>query len=166
MNTRVALLVVALCGCSAKDPDRFDWVVSHHDARSFSRTIALGDATHAWQRLEGFYPVQEGAWAWTASTFSVALPSSGTLLRLELWLSPEQIAQLKSVTLHARIDGLALPPETYRAAGAHSFRRALRPRLPSRPMRIELDVDPPFHPAPPDTRALGVVVRSISIEGG
>src|SRR5262249_44936034 len=58
------LLWLALVGaCSKKEPDRYDWVLAHHDAGALSPTIEIGDPATRWQHLYGIFPPEEkNAW--------------------------------------------------------------------------------------------------------
>ncbi len=164
-----AALLAATIGCSRREPDRYDWVMSHHDAGEFSARVDLSDPTTSWQRLSGFWPVTDRAWAWTEPTFALLLgaprtPPRRPVLKLLGYVPPPEIARLGSVTLRANAGGVALAPQTITASGGFTYERALSADALARPLRVEFAVEKAFVPGNPDTRSLGIVVNAIWID--
>jgi hypothetical protein len=158
-------MLVLLAGCSRPhEPPKTEWAIPDHDGGELSPKIEIGDPSSTWQRLEGIYQVQDNSWAWTAPKFSVLLAPRRPRLVVKLFLAGPQMDQLKELTLRARIKGVELAPETYRKPGPQVYIRDLDPKLLDGPVRVDFSVDDVFHPKPPDTRKLGIVVNSLAIE--
>jgi hypothetical protein len=131
--------------------------------------VSASDLTVA-NRLEGFHQVEAGEWRWTTRRFAVTLDapdlSGQALVRLmlHLHLPGSSLEKLGPVTLTAAIGGRALPPETYRQPGRHTFTRDLEAEwLRPGPNRIEFVLDKALAPAAADNRELGVVVVGASL---
>lgn len=134
--------------------------------------VNMGDPKAEKQLLSGLYAIEANAWRWTAKDFSVALrPPTGSAAQgatLDFSLSVPQIAieKLHSVTLSATINGTALAPETYSHEGEAAYKREIAPNLLSGDMvRVDFHLDKAMPPANGDMRQLGVIARSVALEG-
>lgn len=123
------------------------------------------------QLLSGFHEVEQNAWRWTMSKFSVALrrPSGasqrGATLRLKFSIPEPVIVHVKSITLSATLQGSLLRPETYLKAGEYSFERDIDARLLDREaVTAEFALDKFLPAGLADQRELGIVVSSIGLE--
>jgi hypothetical protein len=165
-----AIVVVLLCasslaGCRDREPDRLDWLLAHFDAGAFAPKVAMDDRASLRQQLSGVYEVTDGTWAWTAPDFEVAVAPIKPTLRVLFFLTQDELAQHPQVTVRARVNSVELAPERYTTAGDHLYVRELDRRAIGEPLRVAMSVSPPFQPAPPDTRALGIILKWISVEG-
>jgi hypothetical protein len=152
---------VGAIGCSSREPDRFDWVIAHNDAGTFSPEVGAADPAVSQQRLWGFYPREGPDWSWTADRFAVAFGPIRPVLKLRFSFSPTP--ERKQVTIAASVNGRALSPETYSTGGDLVYSRELDVQDIGRPLKVELSVAPTWN-APGDKRTLGIVVHSVAVE--
>jgi hypothetical protein len=129
-----------------------------------------GDPRFAGQ-LEGFNQIEAGGWRWTTREFSVTLRApagsgqAGARLTLQLFVPEAIIQKLRPVTLTARMGNRIVGSETYTAAGHYTFTRDLEAEwLKAGANRVEFALDKSVKPGPEDSRELGVVVSSASLE--
>ena len=103
-----ALLTVA---CRPKKP-----AIIEDEAAPIAQTIEMGNPAHAKQLLEGFYPIEDNRWRWTAKRFAATvrppLRAATTGARLVFQFAyPEPVAaKLGPITLRAKVAGRAGPP--------------------------------------------------------
>jgi hypothetical protein len=154
--------VLPSAGCSSREPDRFDWVISHYDAGAFEREVSAADPKVAPQRLWGFYPREGADWSWTTDRFAVAFAPMRPVLRLRFSFAPTP--ERRQVTVAATINGRSLGPQTYSTGGELEYTRELELWDVSRPAKVEFVVDPTWKAAG-DKRTLGLVVHSVAILG-
>jgi hypothetical protein len=124
--------------------------------------VAAPDAPRALKK--GFYGVEGGKWRWTAPAFEAKLAPPKLVLRLRFTLPQPALAQMKQVTLSAKLNGVALPPETYDHAGEFVYTRRIDPTLLGGPATVEFSLDKQFTPGGADSRALGLIVYSVGFE--
>ena len=133
-------------------------------------SVLTGDPRFAGQ-LEGFNQIEAGGWRWTTREFSVTLRApagsrqAGARLTLQLFVPEAIIQKLRPVTLTARMGNRIVGSETYTAAGHYTFTRDLEAEwLKAGANRVEFALDKSVKPGPEDSRELGVVVSSASLE--
>lgn len=170
----VTIAAGALCcgGCSNRKVPMKETVEEAPGEAKPAAAVNMGDRKNEKQLLGGFYGVESNAWRWTAKDFSVALrPPTGSAARgatLVFGFSIPQIVidKLGSVTLSATVEGTALAPETYTHEGQAEYKRELAPNLVGGDMvHIDFHLDKAMPPANGDMRQLGVVARSVALEG-
>jgi hypothetical protein len=151
-------LALAPLGCNRKAPHLL-------------AIVQMGDPQAQTQLVSGFYPVEAGAWRWTKQNFSVLLaPPSGSAqkgawLRVRVTAPDALIDKLGTITLAASVNGQALPPETYSAAGTYTYERDVPANLlPGPSARVDFALDKVMPPAGGDLRELGIVVLSAGLE--
>jgi hypothetical protein len=164
--------VIGLClltvACNRLEPIRPLQTIE--DAAVLSSTIQIGDEATDGQLMRGFHELQDGNWRWAAPKFSVVLGTptaalkNGAWLRLECSLPDASIQAFKTITLHAKIGSLTLPPETFTTSDRHEYLRevpstALTPGI----VGVDFAVDKFLKPAD-DGRELALVVTAISLE--
>jgi hypothetical protein len=161
-----ALLALA-GGCSPRREDAGPLVV--HEEQPFAplvSSVAVGDPKLAGQLLKGWHTIEEGTWRWTERQFSAVLktPSAGQAATLELKfaLPDPSVAKLRSVTLSAKLNGTALPAETYQTPGEHTYRRTVA-TLSGDVARVDFELDRALAPTDADRRELGLVVTSVGL---
>jgi FkbM family methyltransferase len=150
------------------NPEQTDW---EWTAAPFSGFVEMGDRAKERQLVRGLYPVEGGAWRWTAKTFVIALGTppeaskSGASLVFNFSIPPVAIDRLKGVTLSASIGGVALEPESFATQGDHKYRRSIpRSALGTKEtVEIEFKLDRSL-PAAEFGRELGVVAKSAGFE--
>lgn len=136
------------------------------DERAFClmrSTYALGN----FELLKGWHDPEGEGWRWTEKQFSLCAnipPGRLAKLTLTLYLPPGDVTRWGSLTLFARANGVALPSETFRTAGYHTFIRALPAcATPPRTMRLDFTVDHVLPPDDSDARERAVVVASVQL---
>src|ERR1017187_8062321 len=140
------------------------------EAPRLASTVHMGDPTAAAQLVSGFHDIEGSGWRWTQKQFAVTLrppaqaARQGAVLELHLTVPEPSIEALKSLTLTASVGGTILAPETYRKAGAFTFRRDVDASLISGDaVRIDFQLDKAVAPGASDLRELGIVVESVGL---
>jgi hypothetical protein len=149
-----------LAAVQNEEPDRGPQLISN---------VRMNDTSAGVQLLSGFYPVESGAWRWTAGKFSVLLKTppgaaqSGATLSFAFAVPDAVIEKLKTVKLTASVDGMPLKSEEYSKAGAQVFGADL-PASMLTPDSIKFDfaLDKSIPPGV-DKRELGVVATSVGL---
>ena len=133
-------------------------------------SIRMGDSKLESQLVSGFYPVEQGAWRWTAKQFTVVLKvpfgaaQHGGTLEFNLTVPQVVIDKLKTVSLAASVDGKPLPPETYTQAGPSTYKRDIPgDMLTGENVKIDFQLDKAMPPSGAELRELGIVANSISL---
>jgi hypothetical protein len=133
--------------------------------------INVADPHSTVQLTKGFYDIENGAWRWTARSFSATLrppkdaAQNGARLVLKLAISDVVLQKLKSMRLSASVNGLELPPEEYTKAGEFTYSREVPPTaLKSDAVMAEFTLDKALPPSASDQRELGVIVSAIGFE--
>jgi hypothetical protein len=172
---RLGLTALALtlafgpAGCKRKAP--VGVVATEEPALSLASTVSMGDPLSASQLVSGFYTIEQKSWRWTGQQFTVLLrpplgaAQKGAALKMRLTVPNPVIAQLKTVSLAASVNGHALPPETYSRPGQYTFTRDVDASLlGGQSAKIEFQLDKAMAPANGDVRKLGIVAQSIGLE--
>jgi len=155
-------LVAAGCQQQPEQPEQ--------KAAPLASTVHTGDPQLSGQLLSGFYGIEQGAWRWTAQSFSVRLhPPAGTAqtganLAFAFTIPDSMIQKLKTVTLSAEIAGTALAPETYSKGGAYTYKREVAANLlTGDAVRVDFKLDKSQPPSGGDQRQLGIVAGSFGL---
>jgi hypothetical protein len=126
-------------------------------------SVRMNDTTAALQLLNGFYPVESGAWRWTAGKFSVLLrtpPGSaqrGATLNFAFTIPEVVIQKLNSMKLTASINGMDLKSDEYKKPGPETFSADVPGSLLTPDsVKIDFALDKSLPPGL-DKRELGVV---------
>jgi hypothetical protein len=176
MRLRVfVILLAAACaaaapGCKRKQKIQVVETEEEPEAGLVS-TVHVADPAAGQQLLKGFHGVEQGAWRWTMGKFSVLLrpprtaPAKGALLQLKLAVPDPVIDKLKSVTLSATVNGVALAPETYAQPGEYTYTRDVPARaLQGEAVQVDFALDRFLAPGVADARELGIVVSMVGLE--
>ena len=160
LNTYLMILVAAAlvgCGSTSGRPE-------------LASDLSMNSSRTAKQLLTGFYQVENGAWRWTAKTFSVELgvPSGaatkGGKLSFRLVFPDIAAKTLHSVTLSATVGATSLPSATYSTPGEQTYTQEVpASALASSPVRVTFTLDKAMPPAEADIRELGVIANEISL---
>jgi hypothetical protein len=116
---------------------------------------------------EGWHPLEDGAWRWTAREFTIrahrfAQPPGRIALRLVI---PAPVAEQGPITLSCQVNGTPLPGATYSAAGNYLYDADLpRSVHRAREMNFAFSLDRCLAPDAVDTRERGIVVRMESLD--
>ncbi len=170
MTKRVAVLAALLLAAAACNYERIPKQPTIEEAPRLASTVHMGDPADAAQLVSGFYDIEGGGWRWTQKQFAVTLrppaqaARKGAVLELHLTVPEPSIEALKSLTLTASVGGTALAPETYRKAGAYTYRRDVDASLVSSDaVRIDFQLDKAIPPGATDLRELGIVIESAGL---
>lgn len=132
-------------------------------------TVRMNDPTAGAQLLSGFYPVENGAWRWTAGKFSVRLltppaaAQSGATLTLSLTVPDVVIRKLGSIALSASINGTTLTSTEYNASGSYMFNADVpASMLTAESVKVDFALDKTMRPDG-DQRVLGIIANSVAI---
>ncbi len=164
-------LVLLPVGCSRKPKAQPQVHVIEEDKSALATVVHVADPRTSSQLLSGFYDVEQGSWRWTGKKFSVvlAIPENVAQKQISLVFKmavPEPVIQkLKSVTLTASVNGVALAPEIYRRPGEYVFTREVSAKaLGGASAQIDFVLDKALPAGPNDSRELGLVATSIGFD--
>jgi hypothetical protein len=154
-----ACLAIGLAGCSSKTGDS-----------ELASDLSMNSARTAKQLLTGFYNVENGAWRWTARSFSASLAvppgaaTKGGKLTFRFVFPDPAFQALHSVTLSAKVKDTVLALETYSTTGEHVYSRDIAAGdLAASPVRVDFALDKALPPGPVDIRELGVIAKQITL---
>ncbi len=161
--------LLLLCSCGRRQAVAEAPLVQEEQAFSGLSTLHVADPRAAAQLLKGFHPVEQGSWRWTQKQFAVALkvptPGKPATLQLKFALPEPLLARLRSITLSASVNGVALPAETYTAPGDHVYSHPVpAAALAGDAARADFTLDKVLPPSTLDSRELGIVVTSVGLE--
>jgi hypothetical protein len=168
----VAFAIALLpAGCNRKQKARQQVHVVEEDKTALATVVHVADPRASSQLIAGFFDIEQGSWRWTGKKFSVvlAIPENVAQKKISLVFKmavPEAvIRQLKSVTLTATVNGVALAPETYRRPGEYVFTREVDAKaLGGASAQIEFNLDKALAAGANDSRELGLVATSIGFD--
>ena len=147
------------------DDNDFEWYCLCPD-NTISDLKAANQAAED-QLVKGFYGVESGAWRWAAKNFIIALGvPQGARPALSLDISVPQVLLEQiggSTTLHAKVNGVELPPETYTSSGNFTYQRDLPNLNGARVVEIEFTLDKAVPKSAGDPRELALIVRGAQI---
>lgn len=150
------------------NPEKTDW---EWTAQELSSVVRVADPSAASQLIEGFHGLEQNTWRWTAKNFKVALKPpagayrAGASLVLHFIFPEVSLQRLKSITLSAKIDGIALRPESFTAAGDHEYRADVPMQvLKKGAVNVDFMLDKTISPTQADPRELGVIATSVGLE--
>ena len=173
MRSFVVILVVAatlgsVSGCRRRPKPKVAATVED-TAAELASTIQFGDSRAASQLLRGFYGIEAGGWRWTMRKFAVTLrapvAAKSATLALKFAVPDVVFNALKTMTLSATVNGVALPKQTYRKGGDLLYSQAVpAAALKGEALTVEFELDKAFGPSAQDQRELGLVVSSVGVE--
>jgi len=127
--------------------------------------LRTGDPAHA-AFLDNFHEIEEGSWRWTGKTFAAtfAPQKAATVLRVHLYVPDAVIERLGAVRLSARSGESAIVSRVIDQPGEIELTgRVPAASPPGKPVTIEFELDKALAPIAPDTRELGVIVRTLEL---
>lgn len=165
----VAVLALGAAGCKKK---RQREPVQLSDLPvTLASMIQAGDPVAAVQFTKGFYTVENGAWRWTAHAFTVTLhpprgaAANGARLVLKFALPDAVFQKVGPIKMMARVNGLDLAPEEFKAAGDQTYSREVPgTALGADAVTVDFTLDKFIAPTPGDLRELGVIVSTVGFE--
>jgi hypothetical protein len=132
--------------------------------------LKMSDPDARRELITGFYGLESDSWRWTASKFSLALlpppgaAQNGATLEFKFSL-PEIVAtKVGPLTLSAKVNGVALAPQTYSKPGDYVYTSA----IPGESLRsgigvFEFSTDKAMPPGNGDKRELALVAVSVAL---
>ena len=165
----LAAALSGIAGCRRKPTPKVAATIEDTQGE-LSTAVLVADPRAASQLLRGFYPVEAGGWRWTMRKFAVSLRSPAAVTQaatLELKFAiPDMLMQsLKSMTLTAKVNGVALPKQTYTNPGDQLYTQTVpASALKGEALTVEFELDKAFGPSKQDQRELGLVVTSVGLE--
>ncbi len=132
--------------------------------------LNISDPRAAKQFTSGFFGV-EGGGRWTGRNFSVILkpppaaPRAGAVLLLRFGIPASSIARLRSIRVSASVNGAALQPREFTAAGAFDYERDVPPSaFHGGNAMVDFALDKALPPSAEEQRELGIVVNTVGFE--
>ncbi len=166
----IAACVIALPGCKRKEKVPVQLTEEETSAGLVSM-VQVADPQASQQLLKGWHGVEQGAWRWTMGQFSVLLrppqtaATKGAVLQLKLAVPDPVIAKLQSITLSAKVNDVALAPESYTKPGEYTYSREVPAKaLQGEAAEVQFTLDKVLPPGAADARELGVIVSLVGLE--
>jgi len=163
-----AFCLLTSAACKNKNPIRLEQTIE--DSRPLVSNLRFSEQSRADQLIRGFYDLQANSWRWTAPQFEVVLgapaeaQTKGAGLVLDFDLPDPSVAELKSLTVSGKVNGLPLQPETFSTTGQHQYRREIpASAFHGQDTVVEFSVDKYLVP-PGDGRQLALVVSGVALE--
>jgi hypothetical protein len=161
-------LAAAGASCKAKRRVRVETV--EEEAGPLASFVKFSEPKTAVQLVRGFYSLEQGAWRWTKSEFSITLrPPAGSAqngARLELKASmPEVVlAKIQDTTLRCTVNGQALEPETINKSGEFIYKREVpAAALTADSVTFDFKLDKFLAAGQVEERELGIIVLSAGL---
>jgi hypothetical protein len=132
--------------------------------------VNLADPADSAQLVSGFSNVEADAWRWSTSKFTVVLrppagsSRNGAKLEMTFALVDALLAKLGPMTVSATVNGTAVDPQTFSAAGEYTFSKevpagALEPDV----VTVIFMTDKALAPTATDKRELALIVKTIGL---
>ncbi|HVO96663.1 MAG TPA: hypothetical protein VMT15_01285 [Bryobacteraceae bacterium] len=132
--------------------------------------VNVADPADSAQLVRGFSNVEADAWRWSTSKFSVVLrppagaAQNGAKLQMVFTLHEAVVKPLGPITVNATVNGTAVAPETYSAAGDYTYTKDVpASALGSDVVTVEFTTDKALAPTDKDKRELALIVKSIGL---
>jgi hypothetical protein len=161
-------LILTIGGCKRKTRAQ---AASDEPITGLATVLNTADPRVAPQLIHGFHTIEGNAWRWTTGDFAAVLKppagadQKGATLVFRFAIPDTSMRQLQSVTLSASVNGTPVPPETYIAAGEHTYSRDVPPEaLKKDSATVEFKLDKYIHPNGAEQRDLGVVASMIGFQ--
>jgi hypothetical protein len=160
---------VALAACNRER--KIPVGVTEEDSPSLASVVHMGDPKLEKQLLKGFYNIESGAWRWSAGNFAVALraprnaAARGAVLHLKFAFPEAVQGKIGKFTLTGSVNGTALAPETYAAAGEYDYARDVEAKAFSgEAANVVFSMDNYLKAGVVEERELGLIVTSVGFE--
>ncbi|MEZ5353623.1 MAG: hypothetical protein R2762_13375 [Bryobacteraceae bacterium] len=155
-------------GCKSSRRARVTTV--EEESGALRSRLELSDPATAIQLVKGFHQLEPDGWRWTMGQFTVTLlvpkeaAKKGGKLKVELTYPEPVLAKLGAATLKASVDGLALEPQTYSAAGGTTYEREIpASALGGETVTIDFSLDKFLNAGDVEERELGMIVSAFEL---
>ena len=132
--------------------------------------VNVADPADSAQPVRGFSNVEADAWRWSTSKFSVVLrppagaAQNGAKLQLVFTLHEAVVSKLGPITVNATVNGVAVGPETFSAAGDYTYLHEVpSSALGADVVTVEFTTDKSLAPTDQDKRELALIVKTIGL---
>ncbi len=167
-------IALALCLCiltvACKRPDPIRLQPTIEEPAALASMIRISDPSTSAQLVRGFYPLDQPSWRWTAPRFTVALQTAphtranGAWLVLQFYVHELSIAELKKITIRAKVGEATLDPEIFTSPGEHQYRREVPASAFTKDV-VYADFNVNGFVTPPgDNRQLSLIVTAVGLE--
>jgi hypothetical protein len=118
-------------------------------------------SSEGWFQLESGWYMREdaGRWIKPVATARLRRPDGVSTFELKIFMAADRLRKVGPTQVSIRLDGERSATQVFNTDGFHSMRFAVPAGRPG-PVRVELDVSPPYTPEN-DARMLGVIVMSL-----
>ncbi len=164
----VALALIIAGGCRRGSKVSVETV--EEGSQELASMIHVADPRTSIQLLRGFHDVEQNAWRWTLSKFSVTLRppagavGKGALLQLKLSIPDAVIAKVGPVTLSAAIGASSLEPQSFAKAGEHLYSREVPSEVfTGEAVTVDFALDKFLAAGTVEQRELGIVVTMVGL---
>ncbi len=161
------LALLASAGCKSRRKARGGAAA---DDGQLVSIVNVADPRAAIQLTRGFHTIENDSWRWAMKTFAVALrrptgaAQNGARLELKFVLPEAIFSKVGPTTISATINGVALAPETYSAAGEGTYARDVpASALNSDTINVEFNVDKGIPAGDQDSRELAIIVTTVGL---
>lgn len=166
-----ATLIIVPSACKRAGKQKPETAATQSPSAALASNISMGDVSYSSQLLKGFHGVESNAWRWTQKDFAVALGAptgsehNGATLALRFSVPEVVIQKLKSVSLSASVNGLALSPQQYTSSGFYTYKREVpADRLQRGQAVVEFSLDKALEPGEVERRQLGIIASQVGLE--
>lgn len=166
------LMIVAVMsapGCLRRKKAQVETVEEY--SKDMASVVHSADPASAVQLLKGFHDVEQNAWRWTKSQFSVTLRvpggarTKGGKLELKFTLPEVVIHHTKSTTLSAKMNQWILEPQSYSQAGEHLYTREVPAEaLQADAVTVDFSFDKFLAAGQVEMRELAAIVSTVALE--
>jgi hypothetical protein len=132
--------------------------------------VNVADPADSAQLVRGFSNVEADAWRWSTSKFAVVLrppagaAQNGAKLEMVFTLNETVVKKLGPMTINASVNGTALPPQTFNAAGDYTYSQPVpASALGSDVVTVDFTTDKALAPTEQDKRELALIVKTIGL---
>ncbi len=161
----IAALAFAPAGCKRRKKK------APEEPTGLATMVHAADPRAQTQLVRGFHGVEQNAWRWTAGSFAATLrppagaAQKGATLQFKFVIPDVILNQLKQMTLSVKVNGQALPPETYTKAGEYTYSRDVPANLLTQDVvNVEFALDKFLPASAQDIRDLGVIMTMVGFE--
>lgn len=165
------LLALAIAATPACKRRHHEDAVVPEQAVALVSVVNVADPDASAQLTQGFYPVEDNAWRWTARKFDVSLktpagaPQNGGRLTLKFNFPQPVFQKFGATKITASVNGHSLGAQQYSMPGDHVLALDVPAgALAADSVAFEFECDKALPPTGNDARELALIVTSIGLE--
>jgi hypothetical protein len=169
--TLAAAALAASPACHRKSAQQPKAEATEEEAPGLASIVQMAEPATAAQLVRGFHSLEQNSWRWTEGRFAVTLrpphgaAQTGAMLKLNFALPDAVLNKVRRTALSAKVNGVALTPETYDRPGEHVYAREVpASALAGDAVPVEFALDKYLPPGAIDQRELGLVVTQVGLE--